>query len=97
VVLLVEALRVSLAHLLEELRNTRTALRRDQQMDVVRHQDVRMHLTAVLATELRQEVHIEVSIDIVDKAGAAVITAMDHVVRISVHAEAGVAWHERFL
>jgi len=57
--------------------------RRDQQMDVIRHQHIGMHRKLVLARDFRKPVQIATMISIVDEDRLPVVSSLYDVVRLS--------------
>ena len=68
--------------------------RGDQQVDMMGHQDIRMHGAVLAHGDLAQIVEIASVVLIGEEAGLPVVAALDHVLRQIGDVGSGQSWHE---
>jgi hypothetical protein len=76
-------LHVAAAHGLHQLADTPCPRRRHQQVDVIRHQDVRVHRTLVTLTGFSYTLEVEAIVLIAEERSTPVNTSLDHVLRLT--------------
>ena len=72
-------------------------LRSDEQVDVVRHQDVGVDRQADRRRDVPQRRQVALPVGVVDEDRATVVAALDNVVWVASNGEAGKACHGIFL
>ncbi len=78
-----EILDIVSANELNQLAHGDFGLRREQHVNMVGHQHVRMNLTSVLFGPCPESFKIEVVVSLVSEDRRAVITALDHMLRLA--------------
>jgi hypothetical protein len=97
VVAVVDVADVSPPQRLHEAGDLSAAGRRHQQVDVIGHQYIGMHGTAFTQRDLLEILQVALAVHVSEKAGLAVIAALDHMLRDTWEVKAWPAWHRRLL